>query len=215
MSPQEALHEYAGWFGKIPTLGDFVRRNLPESFVEPWDAWLSEELWQAQLALTDDWSQTWQRVPMWYFALGAEVVDELSWQGVLVPSVDRVGREFPLTIALSQGRHTAARGAQWWGALGELARRAVGPDGSADLLDEALAACAGEPAGLARDHGRSACAAEPDRETPGAGTSSWWRADGGERHEATALMLAGLPRGERFYAELIGACFTRPFELLR
>jgi len=196
MSPQDALHDCAGWFGKIPTLGDFVRRNLPERFVETWDAWLSEELWQAQLLLSGDWSQTWRRAPMWYFGLGAEVVDERGWQGVLVPSVDRVGREFPLTIALSQGRRTAARGAQWWGALGELARRAVGPDGDADSLDEALAAFAGEPAGLAGDHGRSVCALQ--RETPGEGTSSWWRAEGRERGEATALVLGGLPRGECF-----------------
>jgi len=147
MSPQDALHDCAGWFGKIPTLGDFVRRNLPERFVETWDAWLSEELWQAQLLLSGDWSQTWRRAPMWYFGLGAEVVDERGWQGVLVPSVDRVGREFPLTIALSQGRRTAARGAQWWGALGELARRAVGPDGDSRRRHEQLVACRGQRAG--------------------------------------------------------------------
>jgi type VI secretion system protein ImpM len=198
MSRPETPQECAGWFGKIPTLGDFVQRNLPESFVAPWDAWLSEELSQAQLVLTDDWSQTWQRVPMWYFALGAGIIDEHGWQGVLVPSVDRVGREFPLTIALSQGRHTAARGAEWWGAMGELAQCAIGPDGGADFLDEALAAFCSEPAALGRDHGRCACAAQPDRETPGEGMSSWWRADVGERREAAALLFAGLPRGEGF-----------------
>jgi len=151
VSLHDPLPECAGWFGKIPSLGDFVRRNLPESFVDRWDEWLSEELSEAQTVLTDDWSQLWRHAPIWCFALGAGVLDARSWLGVLVPSVDRVGREFPLTIALSPGRLAVARGAAWWAALEALGRSAVGADGGADRLDEDLAAFVSAHSELAHD----------------------------------------------------------------
>ena len=29
-----------GWFGKLPGLGDFASRRLPDTFVAAWDRWL-------------------------------------------------------------------------------------------------------------------------------------------------------------------------------
>ncbi|HYC10734.1 MAG TPA: type VI secretion system-associated protein TagF [Steroidobacteraceae bacterium] len=198
VSLHDPLPEYAGWFGKIPSLGDFVRRNLPESFVERWDEWLSEELSEAQTALTDDWSQLWRHAPVWCFALGAGVLDARSWLGVLVPSVDRVGREFPLTIALSPGRHVAAPGAAWWAALEALGRSAVGPDGGAARLDEGLAAFLSAHSELAHDLEPAATGAECTLAVPAEGTSAWWCMPAGEGREAAALVLPGLPRGDAF-----------------
>ena len=198
MSLHDPLPECAGWFGKIPSLGDFVRRNLPESFVDRWDEWLSEELSEAQTVLTDDWSQLWRHAPIWCFALGAGVLDARSWLGVLVPSVDRVGREFPLTIALSPGRLAVARGAAWWAALEALGRSAVGADGGADRLDEDLAAFVSAHSELAHDLEAAASGAERALAVPGEGTSVWWCMPAGEGREAAPLVLAGLPRGDAF-----------------
>ena len=33
-----------GYYGKVPTNGDFVLRRLPRSFVDPWDAWLQRAM---------------------------------------------------------------------------------------------------------------------------------------------------------------------------
>ena len=30
----------AGFYGKLPARGDFVRAGLPRDFIDPWDAWL-------------------------------------------------------------------------------------------------------------------------------------------------------------------------------
>ena len=34
----------AGWYGKLPGLGDFAMRRLPPEFVSHWDAWLQSGL---------------------------------------------------------------------------------------------------------------------------------------------------------------------------
>ena len=33
-----------GFFGKIPATGDFVAANLPRTFIDRWDRWISMEL---------------------------------------------------------------------------------------------------------------------------------------------------------------------------
>jgi len=89
-----------GWFGKIPALGDFAVRRLPPEFTDTWDAWLAESLGASQEALGEGWRDAYLRAPIWRFALTPGIVDERFWFGVLLPSVDRVGRHFPLTIAV-------------------------------------------------------------------------------------------------------------------
>ena len=42
----------AGLFGKLPARGDFVRRNLPASFVAAWDSWLAGVLAEADARKT-------------------------------------------------------------------------------------------------------------------------------------------------------------------
>ena len=91
----------AGWHGKLPTLGDFATRRLDPAFIEVWDAWLSAGL--ATLRLQPDWLQAYLASPSWRFVLmpGAMPgrMGDQAWAGVLMPSVDRVGRYYPLTLA--------------------------------------------------------------------------------------------------------------------
>jgi type VI secretion system protein ImpM len=37
-----------GWFGKLPSLGDFASRRLPDAFVSRWDRWLQGGLARAR-----------------------------------------------------------------------------------------------------------------------------------------------------------------------
>lgn len=89
----------AGWYGKIPALGDFASRRLPNEFTQRWDAWLARAIETSQAALGSAWLDTYLSGPLWRFALSPGVIDTRYWFGVLMPSVDRVGRYFPLTIA--------------------------------------------------------------------------------------------------------------------
>ena len=88
-----------GCYGKIPARGDFVRLGLPRGFVDAWDAWVAQMLAASRDALGDDWLGAWLEAPIWHFALGAGICGADAAIGLWMPSVDRVGRHFPLTIA--------------------------------------------------------------------------------------------------------------------
>lgn len=88
-----------GFYGKIPLKGDFVSQRLPAAFVGPWDHWLQASLRDSQEALGDAWLELYLTSPIWRFVLGRQICDDNAWAGILMPSVDRVGRYFPLTLA--------------------------------------------------------------------------------------------------------------------
>ncbi|WP_431108760.1 type VI secretion system-associated protein TagF [Variovorax paradoxus] len=88
-----------GWFGKLPGMGDFAHRRLPESFRSEWDHWLQRGL--ARLKdRHEDWIAHYLQAPVWCFALGPGVAGQGAWIGVMMPSVDGVGRYFPITLAV-------------------------------------------------------------------------------------------------------------------
>ena len=88
-----------GAFGKMPALGDFFRLNLPRDFVDAWDGWLQEELAGSRASLGEHWLDCYLVGPLWRFALGPGLCETRAYAGVMMPSVDRVGRYFPLTVA--------------------------------------------------------------------------------------------------------------------
>lgn len=93
-------HVYPGYYGKVPANGDFVTYRLPRSFVEPWDHWLQEGIAHSQSKFGDNWLNTYLTSPVWRFGLSAGVCGKQAWAGLMLPSVDRVGRYFPLTLTL-------------------------------------------------------------------------------------------------------------------
>jgi len=90
-----------GFFGKMPGRGDFVRRDLPNAFVDTWDEWLTECIARSRAALGHHWTDAWLCAPVWRFALGPGLCGPTSWAGVMMPSVDSAGRYFPLTLVAS------------------------------------------------------------------------------------------------------------------
>ncbi len=87
-----------GYYGKVSTHGDFVSRGLPASFIDPWDAWLQEAIVTSHLHLGDDWLNCYLTGPIYRFVLAPGICGENSWFGIMMPSVDRVGRYYPMTI---------------------------------------------------------------------------------------------------------------------
>jgi len=133
-----------GWYGKLPSLGDFASRRLPVEFVKVWDAWLQEVISASRDALAERWFDCYLTMPIWRFVLLPGLVTDSGWAGVLMPSVDRVGRHFPLTVAVELASNTGAaralfEGAEWFAGLEDAALAVLDPTRNADDLDEALA----------------------------------------------------------------------------
>lgn len=89
----------AGFHGKVPSHGDFVTRRLPRSFIDPWDGWLQDGITRSREQLVPGWLDIYLTSPLWRFVLSPGICGEQGWAGLLMPSVDRVGRYFPLTLA--------------------------------------------------------------------------------------------------------------------
>jgi type VI secretion system protein ImpM len=138
----------AGWYGKLPSLGDFAARRLSDGFVAPWDAWLSARIAETQLNLGARWLSLYLTCPVWrFFAMPGAIAPGLQdcWMGILMASVDRVGRHFPLTIAAAVPSAPAtgddiARVWQWLDGVETVALAALDFDFTIDRLDEQLAA---------------------------------------------------------------------------
>jgi len=90
--------QWPGFYGKIPSLGDFVSRRLPRSFIDPWETWLQEAIANSREQLGARWLDNYLISPLWRFALSPGICGSNGWMGILMPSVDRVGRYYPLTL---------------------------------------------------------------------------------------------------------------------
>lgn len=88
-----------GYFGKIPVRGDFLSHRLPPEFLEPWEDWVRISLETSRQQFGSSWLEYYLTSPIWHFALSPAICGDASWIGVFMPSVDAVGRYFPLTIA--------------------------------------------------------------------------------------------------------------------
>ncbi|MFO1349463.1 MAG: type VI secretion system-associated protein TagF [Gammaproteobacteria bacterium] len=97
MSPEPLA--LPGYYGKLPARGDFVTRNLPASFIGTWDGWLQDAITQSRLQLRERWLDCYLTSPSWRFLLSAGIGGASAFAGVMIPSVDRVGRYFPLAVA--------------------------------------------------------------------------------------------------------------------
>ena len=132
-----------GAFGKMPALGDFIRFGLPAGFVGAWDTWLQEALTALKAQFAGGWDERYLSAPIWRFSLPAGQVGDQGYSGVLMASVDRVGRQFPLTLAAPMPAAPApvlhfANGALF-SRLEEIALTALDDNYSRDALAEALA----------------------------------------------------------------------------
>lgn len=93
------MTERFGAYGKMPALGDFFRLDLPQVFIGAWDGWLQNAMTLGQSVLGTQWDHHYMSAPLWRFTLAAGVCGPHRMMGVLMPSVDRVGRRYPLTLA--------------------------------------------------------------------------------------------------------------------
>lgn len=88
-----------GLFGKLPMQSDFINHFLPESFTDGWHGWLQACMQISQEQLGNDWREYYLSAPVWRFSLMPGIAHTQGVVGILIPSVDEVGRYFPLTLA--------------------------------------------------------------------------------------------------------------------
>jgi type VI secretion system protein ImpM len=226
-----ATESAVGYHGKLIAKGDFVTRRLPRSFVGPWDSWLQDIIGGSRERMGDAWLDAYLTSPIWRFALSPGLCGAGAAAGVLMPSVDRVGRYFPLTIAavLAESVDLPAvpvAAADWFDKAEELVRSAL-----ADAFDfegfDAQVAGLGLPAAGAPE----ATSVPPIAETGSAlriaipsaqavdqayrrlaerflsasypQCSLWWTS-GSDGIAATFIACNGLPPAENFAAFLDG-----------
>jgi len=87
-----------GLYGKLPSHGDFLRRRVSDAFVSVWDEWLQQCIAASRSALGQNWLDVYLTSPVWRFACDTGVCGPRAYAGLMAPSVDRVGRYFPLTL---------------------------------------------------------------------------------------------------------------------
>jgi len=173
-----------GVFGKLPGHGDFVRRGLTQSFLGPWDAWLQACVGHAMATMGQGFGASWASVPSWRFHLPAGVCGATQVAGVLLPSVDSVGREFPLTLAalLPDGEGRPAD--QWFDALEQIGSMARDQRQTVDALFARLPEARADVVTL----------------PPGSFTAAgWWTTDGRQ------WPLAVLPTPQQYLSVLCGS----------
>ncbi|MBL8834643.1 MAG: type VI secretion system-associated protein TagF [Alphaproteobacteria bacterium] len=139
-----------GYYGKLPARGDFVTQRLNAGFVAAWDEWLRAGIVASQSTLGDGWLDAYLAAPIWRFVLPAAAARGVPMIGVVMPSVDRAGRYFPLTLAAPlQGEPTLAlcfTGASWLAELERVALRALEDTAGLDGFEADVAAISTPPA---------------------------------------------------------------------
>ncbi len=193
-----------GWFGKLPSLGDFASRRLPEVFVRRWDRWLQRDLVAARTQLGEHWLDVYLVAPVLRFWVAPGTLGEPAWAGLMMPSVDRVGRHFPLTVAQPlQPLAAALASRDWFAALDRTARRVLDIEFTVDHFEAALAALGDEARPVDADPAAGALAARlVDARTGPDGSSLWWCGDAGEAAEFRRF--DGLPPSAAFVSLLGG-----------
>lgn len=206
-----------GAFGKMPALGDFFRISPPQGFVDPWDRWLQEGMIAARETLGPRWQDCYMSAPIWRFTLAGGLAGAAPVLGVLMPSIDRVGRQFPLTLmaALEAGQDPVIahlRGEPSFAALEAVALDALEDAMTREVLTERLSAIdppgAGAVAAMRRVGGMLAltggAVASPFAELGGALVAGDYRAaavfSAGLGDDALLLVAEGLPEAGRMAA---------------
>lgn len=216
-----------GFFGKIVNQGDFIARHLPSDFVAAWDKWLQACMQASRDRLGHAWLDFYLTSPLWHFFIREGVLNDAAWTGVIMPSMDRVGRYYPLTIAtIAESGDVALaleRRSIWHAQVERLAlstlNGTVTPEKlMASLLQMSSAETTGIirhshikkrfhhylPIGGAQFVVQELTLAAPTRTKWVNDAGSFWWSDGSERVEPVLALCGGMPSHETACAMLNG-----------
>ena len=192
-----------GVFGKLPARRDYVQYRVEPALMALFDPWLQGAVTESRAELGDTWLDMYLTAPIWRFWLGPKLAGKTA-TGALMPSVDGVGRYFPLClIATSDGPlppPEIEEQAAWFSAVDELLLGALADDGSyegllAGLDTLPLPVMAPPPADGAHSVAEACAALRIARAADVYGhLSFWWVTGAAERGQPPrVLMRNGLP----------------------
>lgn len=207
----------SGCYGKIPVAGDFVARRIPGAFCDAWGAWLQGALQGARARLGSRWPEDFLSMTVWRFVVAGGVLAPNAWAGVMAPSVDSVGRYFPLTLASALPSDpldvvaTLFAARRWFDDMEQIAFSAIGPHADVAALD-AHTAARPFPRERLRSHPALGAHERLPREVTcmtlpqarGTAPKSAWLAEASEIFGCTLLVSDSLPAGEPFCAMMDG-----------
>jgi type VI secretion system protein ImpM len=84
-------------FGKLGAKRDFIALATPRRFLETWEPWVQACMSASRHQLSNGWQNAFLTAPLWRFWLGADICGATTL-GAIMPSVDGVGRYYPLTL---------------------------------------------------------------------------------------------------------------------
>ncbi len=177
----------AGFYGKVPARGDFVRSGLPRAFTDPWDDWMRMAIAGSRARMGDDWLAAYLEAPIWRFALPAGLCGGLPVVGSMLPSVDKAGRYFPLTFAALCDRSDSID--TWLDRCEDAGLSAL----EQDIAPDAIAERIGQPDPALHDRDR----------TDAASCDSIWWTEGAPRVPQSRLTFQGMPDAAA-YAAMLG-----------
>ncbi|WP_199437446.1 type VI secretion system-associated protein TagF [Vibrio owensii] len=94
-----ALTSSWGYIGKMPAKGDFVKDGLSQEFTGRWHDWQQAVIAVSREQLGESWSEYFLTAPIWHFALDVSYMEDATYIGSVIPSVDSSGRYFFFTVA--------------------------------------------------------------------------------------------------------------------
>jgi type VI secretion system protein ImpM len=220
----------AGLFGKLPAKRDFISANVSRRFLNVWEPWLQSGLAISKQMLGQVWTEAYNRAPIWRFWLGSNFCGEATI-GAFMPSVDGVGRPFPLAIFAGEGDNSLPppeidSNDRWCEAAEEILLHALEDGATLEAIVDKIATMtapvlqprAGKAADaqelpdgaiLVRNVDRGISLAFHEARQFGhrralASQSFWWTV-GGEGFRPLVLSYVGLPSAVRFANMLTGA----------
>jgi type VI secretion system protein ImpM len=84
-------------FGKLQAKRDFIAIATPRTFLSVFEPWIQSAISASRSDLKDKWQNAFLVAPIWRFWFGADLCGT-SVAGALMPSMDGVGRYFPLAV---------------------------------------------------------------------------------------------------------------------
>lgn len=203
-----------GFCGKLPSHRDFISRRVAPDLLARWGEWLDIAMEHSREALGETWLATYLSAPIWRFAVSPGCCGERPFLGVLMPSLDAIGRYYPLSILVpadsqSVTAEIAVAATQWYGRVEDLALSCLSDDFDFTRFDGALA---GEVLATGSDSASALPQTEPTAGLPrllgrlleqhAVSYSLWWTS-GSPSMAATSRAFPGLPNGQDF-CELLG-----------
>ncbi|MFN3986963.1 MAG: type VI secretion system-associated protein TagF [Rhodocyclaceae bacterium] len=129
---------YVGWFGKLPSVGDFASRGIPQALRETVHHWIASGMATLAEQQPEDWREAYLVSPVWHFVVNAGVWDSPALIGCIAPSIDKVGRCSPLLALRAfdgrRVREVLPPASEWLYRVDALLRRVIGERLAVDVV---------------------------------------------------------------------------------